>query len=139
MKRAIKRTIMMLTFMMLFFCACGELEIEEGVQINIEQSSLYDKSEIRLAIDIVIDYFDTNFEGCTLTDISYEEELCMKEKDKWAYQYEEEDAIILTSTFDVDENGGDGSFNQNTTYSDWLWILTRSDSNEEWTLQTWGY
>lgn len=139
MKRAIKRTIMMLTFIMLFFCACGELEIEEGVQINIEQSSLYDNSEIQSAIDVVIDYFDANFEGCTLTDISYEEELCMKEKDKWTYQYEEDEAIILTSTFDVDKNGGDGSFNPNTTYSDWLWILTRSDSDEEWTLQTWGY
>ncbi|MBD5451296.1 MAG: hypothetical protein HDR25_01515 [Lachnospiraceae bacterium] len=95
--------------------------------------------EIQSAIDIVIDYIDVNFEGNTLTDIFYEEELCMKEKDEWAYQYEEEDAIILTSTFDVDENGGDGSFNPNSTYSKWMWILTRSDSDEEWTLRTWVY
>ena len=29
-----------------FFCACGKLELEEGVQINIESSSLYQESEI---------------------------------------------------------------------------------------------
>ena len=131
--------VIMSTVMLLSACSGSPLEFEEDVQINIEHSSLYENFEIKSAIDIVIDYFDANFEGCTLTNISYEEELCMKEKDEWAYQYEEEDIIILTSTFDVDENGGDGSFDPNSTYSNWLWILTRSDSDEEWTLQTWGY
>ena len=76
-----------------------------------------------------------------MISISYDEELCMKKKNQWAYQYEEEEAIILTSTFDVDENGGDGSFNPNETYSNWLWILTRSHNSNggEWTLRTWGY
>ncbi len=120
--------------------ACGELKIEEGVQINIESSSLYTKSEIQSAIDICVDYFNENFEGCVLTEISYDDEFCIKEKDKWAVQYEADEAIVLTSTFVVDENGGDGSFNPNDTYTDWQWILTRSNSDgEEWVLQTWGY
>lgn len=120
--------------------ACGELKIEEGVQINIESSSLYTKSEIQSAIDICVDYFNENFEGCVLTEISYNDAFCIKEKDKWAVQYEADEAIVLTSTFVVDENGGDGSFNPNDTYTDWQWILTRSNSDEaEWVLQTWGY
>lgn len=120
--------------------ACGELKIEEGVQINIESSSLYTKSEIQSAIDICVDYFNANFEGCVLTEISYNDEFCIKEKDKWAVQYEADEAIVLTSTFVVDENGGDGSFNPNDTYTDWQWILTRSNSDgAEWVLQTWGY
>lgn len=120
--------------------ACGELKIEEGVQINIESSSLYTKSEIQSAIDICVDYFNANFEGCVLTEISYNDEFCIKEKDKWVVQYEADEAIVLTSTFVVDENGGDGSFNPNDTYTDWQWILTRSNSDEaEWVLQTWGY
>jgi len=132
--------LLLLVILTITLCACGELEVEEGVQINIEHSNLYDKSEIQSAIDICVDYFNENFEGCMLTDILYEEELCRKQKDKWMTQYNADDAIILTSTFDVDENGGDGSFNPNQTYTDWLWILTRSDSNGgEWTLQTWGY
>ena len=123
-----------------FLCACGELEVEEGVQINIEESALYKKSDIQSAIDVCVDYFNMNFEGCRLIDISYNEELCQKEKYGWEYQYKEDEAIILTSTFDVDENGGDGSLNPNFTYNNWNWILTRSDSNGgEWTLQTWGY
>lgn len=136
----LRKSILIFAVVTIFFCACGELEIEESVQINIEQSSLWEKSEIQSAIDTTIDYFDANFIGCTLVDISYDEELCMKEKDYWIEQYHADEAIILTSTFDVDENGGDGSFNPNATYANWMWVLTRSDSDAEtWTLQTWGY
>lgn len=75
-----------------------------------------------------------------MIEISYEEELCKKEKEHWITQYEANNVIILTSSFVVDENGRDGSFNPNETYTNWLWILTRSDSaGGEWILQTWGY
>lgn len=141
MKRKFKGIILILSVILtILFCACGKLEVEESVQVNIENSSLYEVSEIQSAIDVCLDYFNANFEGCTMTEISYEEELCRKEKDHWITQYEADDAIILTSTFVVDENGGDGSFNSNETYTNWLWILTRSDSTGgEWILQTWGY
>lgn len=141
MERKFRGTILILSVILtVFFCSCGELEVEDGIQINIESSSLYEKEEIQSAIDMCVDYFNENYEGCTMTEISYEEELCRKEKEHWITQYEEEDAIILTSTFFVDENGGDGSFNPNETYTNWMWILTRSDSNgAEWTLRTWGY
>lgn len=62
----------------ILFCACGKLEVKEGVQVNIENFSFYGILEIQSAIDVCLDYFNTNFEGCTMTEISYEEELCRK-------------------------------------------------------------
>ena len=35
-------------------CACGELEFEESVQINMESSSLYQESEIQSALMYVL-------------------------------------------------------------------------------------
>lgn len=32
-----------------------------------------------------------------------------------------QELIVLLSTFDTDENGGDGSFNPNDTYTNWQW------------------
>ena len=31
------------------------------------------------------------------------------------------------ASFDVDSSGGDGSLNPNSTYSDWKWILVRTN------------
>ena len=50
----------------------------------------------------------------------------------------EREAVVLTSSFDVDGRGGDGSLNPNSSYTKWLWILTRTGSGD-WILQTWGY
>lgn len=38
--------------------------------------------------------------------------------------------IVLLSSFDVDSSGGDGSLNPNSTYSDWKWILVRTDGGK---------
>ena len=42
-------------------------------------------------------------------------------------QYGGDEAIVLTSTFDVDGSGGDGSLNPNSTYKDWIWLLVRNN------------
>lgn len=38
--------------------------------------------------------------------------------------------LFLTSTFDVDGSGGDGSLNPNSTYKDWIWLLVRNKQGE---------
>ena len=45
-------------------------------------------------------------------------------------QYGADEAIVLTSTFDVDGSGGDGSLNPNSTYKDWIWLLVRNKQGE---------
>ena len=41
-----------------------------------------------------------------------------------------DEVLVFTSTFDVDESGGDGSLNPNDTYRNWKWILVRTNGGE---------
>ena len=101
------------------------------------ESDIYTQEDIQQAVDIVTDYFNKEFEGCDLTALWYDEVFSEKQADDWTRQYEAEEAIVLLSSFDVDASGGDGSFNPNSTYDNWMWILVRTGG--DWELMTWGY
>ena len=93
-------------------------------------SEIYTDAEIESAIDTVIAYFKKNFEGCTLTEITY---LGDDKQDDWQEFAEinhADDVIVLVSTFEVDASGGDGSLNPNSTYTNWKWILVRTDGGK---------
>ena len=104
----------------------------------IGESSLYSQAEIEQMMDTVESTFRREFKGCTLLELEYDEALSQKQSGDWAEQYQADEAAVLTSSFDVDGSGGDGSLNPNTTYSKWLWVLTRNGDGN-WKLQTWGY
>lgn len=138
----------LLFVLVLTLCACGgnpeESDAEpytDGGRINVvvqnEESSLYTEEEVDAAVETVIDYFGQNFDGCTLTKLGYpgDDEAAFHE---WADQYGADEAIVLTSTFDVDESGGDGSLEPNSTYTDWQWVLVR-DAGGAWRHVTHGY
>lgn len=101
------------------------------------ESDIYSQEDIQRAMNIVMNYFNKEFKGCDLTALWYDEEVSEKQSAEWAIQYEAEDAIVLLSNFDVDASGGDGSFNPNSTYNNWKWILVRNCV--DWELKTWGY
>jgi len=101
-------------------------------------SEIYSDEDIQSAITVVMDYFKSEFEGCTLTNVSYPGDSSADEFIEWAEQYEADEAIVLYSSFDVDASGGDGSLNPNSTYTDFKWILTRS-KNGSWEHKTHGY
>ena len=105
---------------------------------NIDAGSLYSEQEINEIMDIVVQYFEKEFSGCSLTELSYEEELSQKSCREWAKQYQADQAILFTSSFEVYASGGDGSLEPNSTYEKWRWVLTRKDG-EKWKLRTWGY
>lgn len=133
----IKRISLILVTVLLtaVLCSCGG-NIKHAKK-EIGPSGIYTPEEIESAMDVAMDYFDKEFEGCTLLEIYYDE---AKSYDA-AGEYEERwnaQVIILYSSFDVDSGGGDGSFNPNSTYNGWSWILSRTD-NGEWTLRDWGY
>jgi len=119
---------------LLLLSACGKVS---GVSETIGPSAIYTEQEIENAMDVVKRQFAAGFEGCTLLELWYDEEVSLKEADEWAEQYGAKEAIVLLSNFDVDESGGDGSMNPNSTYTDWMWILVRN--NGGWELKTWGY
>lgn len=115
-------------------CAKGDVSQVEKL---ISTSAAYTQAEIESAMEVAISYFRQEFEGCTLTQIRYEEgrEAAAEE---WAKTYGAEEGIVLLSSFDVDTSGGDGSLNPNSTYHNWQWILVRS-ADGSWELKTWGY
>ena len=49
-----------------------------------------------------------------------------------------ENIIILFSDYHSDASAGKG-FNQDYTYTDWMWILIRDSENDPWQLKDWGY
>ncbi len=89
-------------------------------------------------MNIVKDFFKAEFRGCTLTDLWYDEKTSSDFEEDWKKQYGGKEAIVLSSNFDVDASGGDGSLASNETYTNWDWILVKN-KDDDWKLETWGY
>ena len=118
---------------LLFLSACGGKV--SGVEKSIGPSELYTDREIEEAMDVVLDTFRADFSGCTLTAIEYDEEETKREILGGQFG---EVVMVLTSSFDVDASGGDGSLDPNSTCSGWKWVLVPT-SQGGWGLVTWGY
>lgn len=117
-------------------CACG------GKISNLNtpdvDSAMYSQKDITAAINVIKREFLINWSGCTLTDIYYAGDEKTKEHQDWADRYSADEVIVLLSTFDVDDSGGDGSLNPNSTYTNWMWILVRTN-NGQWKHVDHGY
>ena len=119
-------------------CACGAVpdgDVSKAERV-IENNTLYSEDEISDAMTIVEQTFHQEFKGCKLLNLRYDEERSKQEAEYWLEEADE--AIVLLSDFHVSANGGDGSLNQNSDYTDWSWILLRKNGGA-WTLRTWGY
>lgn len=119
----------------LALAACGGNTA--SVKRTVGESEHYSAREISAAMDVVESHFRRYFDGCTLLELAYDEAVSDKASGEWAEQYSADRAIVLTSSFHVDD-AGDGSLNPNYTYNRWQWVLTRSGIGG-WKLQTWGY
>ncbi len=134
MKRICNFLTVLLCVLLLAGCGGGKVQTMPA----IGPSDLYTGAEIEKAMDIVLGYFQKEFDGCTLTRLEYDEAAVREELPGWAAQYDDAQAIVLLSDFYVSPNGGDGSLNTDETYRNWKWVLTRT-GNGNWVLQTWGY
>lgn len=124
----------MLVLLLLTLCACGG--DVSTVKISAVPSERFTESEINDAIQVIVAAFETSWSGCTLTEIAYAgDDINARETEYYLEQHytdfsavwgEYDRLIILTSSFDVDQSGGDGSLNPNSTYTDWSWILVKS-------------
>lgn len=84
----------------------------DNVQIpDWKPSEIYSDSDIEAAFQTVKDYFGNEFDGCTLTKLTYPGDTYADEFYEWAEQYDADEAIVILSSFDVDSSGGDGSLN----------------------------
>ncbi|WP_208615660.1 hypothetical protein [Gottfriedia luciferensis] len=116
----------------------------DKVQVKIEKSNKFTEDEINSAITIVKKNF--KFQGCELTDIWYSEkksEALTKAYLKNGGGYEkgikEDNVIVLLSNFNVNSSGGDGSFEPNSTQSNWSWTLIRDNKKGRWSVVGSGY
>ena len=113
---------------MLGLVACGGNT--KNVKIIDYSSEIYSDAEIDSAIDVAIDYFEKYFDGCTLTEITYLGDDELDDFQEFAERNNADDVIVLISDFEVDASGGDGSLEPNSTYTDWNWILVRTDGGQ---------
>lgn len=133
-----KRFLAMICMAALLLTGCGGGGHASEVQVSTGESLRFTEREIEEAMEVAMDYFRENFDGCTMTRMEYIESKSWVRATEWAQQYGDDEAIVLFSDFDVAEHGADGSLNAGDTYTDWQWILTR-DQGGEWVLRTWGY
>lgn len=127
--------VILILFSLLAGCAKGDVK---NVEFVIGESARYVETEIREAMDVATAHFKAEFEGCTLLTMEYSEEISDRSASGWAETYGTGEAIVLLSSFQVDDKGGDGSFNPGDTYRNWQWVLVRSNGGD-WELKTWGY
>ena len=76
-------------------------------------SALYGENSINEAFDVIEKKFAKDFEGCTLTELRYDEDVenrFAEEIEKY-HKENNQELIVVLSTFDTDEKGGDGGFN----------------------------
>ena len=108
--------------------ACGG-DVSEVNTHNVN-SEIYSQEDINSAIDTIKKEFKRNWEGCTLTEIYYAGDDSSIDHQDCADRNNADEVIVLLSSFDVDSSGGDGSLNPNSTYSDWNWILVRTNGGK---------
>ena len=133
-----KQTIFMILFtFVLLFAGCSKGNVSDAQKI-ISDSAAFTQAEIENAMDTAIAHFKAEFEGCTLLEMEYDESHSQPLSAEWAENYGADEAIVLLSSFEVDDKGGDGSFNPGETYRNWQWVLVRSGDGD-WELKTWGY
>lgn len=118
--------ILIVLLSIMFYSQVGKTN---NVQVSVEQSTKFSEEEINEAIVTVKKKFK-EFRGCELTELWYSES---------SNGMKDENTMILLSNFKVNSSGGDGSFEPNSTQSDWKWILRRDSKNDNWRVDAWGY
>lgn len=116
-----------------------------NVQVSIEDSMKFSEEEINEAVIAVKRKFK-DFQGSELTELWYSENKSNELTNEYmnygkgsSNGITEENVIVLLSNFEVNSRGGDGSFEPNSTYSDWKWILVRDNDSDNWRVDDWGY
>lgn len=148
-KGGIMRKIILFTCLLLLIftlVACIQGGDTKNVSTNIGESNKFSEVEISDAISSVKEKFKKDFQGCTLTDLWYDEEFSNRFVEGYLKggrgslnNVKRENVIVLSSNFDVDSSGGDGSLEPNSTYTSWSWVLIRDSKTDKWRVDDWGY
>ena len=127
MKRVLACILLCLMLLMLTACGGGDVGV---ISMGDMSSEVYTPSEINSGIGTVLDYFRKEFKGCSLKELAYIGDEKNNDYLDFATRNGADEVLVFTSTFDVDESGGDGSLNPNDTYRNWKWILVRTEDGK---------
>ena len=107
----------------------------------IGYSALYGENSIKEAFDVIEKKFAKDFKGCTLAELRYDEDVENRFSEEIEKYHKEnnQELIVVLSTFDTDEKGGDGEVNPNATYTNWQWHLVKTKDKKNWEIISWGY
>jgi len=110
--------------------------ITDNVNVIVpDESDTFEYDEIVDAYNIVIENF--SFPGCELLDIWYDESFNDKEIELFT-NADKRNTIYILSNFYVYPKGAHQSFNEDSTYTDWSWLLTREDEDSPWEIVDYG-
>ncbi len=142
-----KKILILVVLAALLLSACQGGNINSASVKNVP-SALYTEAEISDAVSVVLSEFAHSWKGCTLREIGYAGDEKTAAETEYYLQKNYADfskswgkfdqLIVLTSTFDVDESGADGSLASNSTQTNYNWILIRS-SGGKWRHVDHGY
>ena len=120
----------------------------DGVKIDYGKSYIYSKKDMSRAIDVILQRFEQDYEGCTLYNIRYDSDKSNNEETlKWLKELaaaqnidvELTECIKFYSDFHTsDKLGKDSTFEKNKDYKNWQWYLA-SGEGTQWYLLSWGY
>lgn len=127
MKRVL--ACILLCLMLFALTACGGGDVGEVGILEVD-SEIYTSAELESGVNTVLDYFQKEFDGCKLSDLEYVGDERNRDFISYAERVGADEVLVFRSNFDVDERGGDGSLNPNTSYMGWLWILARTNGGE---------
>ena len=115
---------------------------EDGDVSNVKiirvESEIYSNEEINSAIDVILEEFKENYNGCSLLEIKYIGDEKNNDYIDWATRHNKSEVIVFISNFKVGPNAGDGVLNPNSEYEGYSWILVRNE-NENWIYVDGGY
>ena len=104
---------------------------EEGMRVIV--SRFYDGR-------YEIDFPDGDPEVMICAEKETEQEIEeIESKEELENEENNQELIVVLSTFDTDEKGGDGGFNPNDTYANWQWYLVKTADKKSWEIINWGY
>ena len=104
-------------------------------------SALYDENSINEAFDVIEKKFAKDFEGCTLTELRYDEDVenRLKKKLRNITKRITKNLLQYYQPLIQTKKGGDGGFNPNDTYTNWQWHLVKTADKKSWDIINWGY
>lgn len=108
----------------LILTGCGGGDVRQ-VLYSHTVSEQYTEKEVLKALDTATDYFRRQYDGCTLLELSYDQDT-----DPMAAKYAREKgakkAIIVKGSFHVDPDIGPGVWEPDGTYTGYQWILVKN-------------